>query len=217
MTARAQKYLTFVVSVGIVVALIFLGIGYLTPRITLEMKAKASLKQAYQIHQALYAAAQGNVGGEFPSTNADGSSFATSNDAYRQLFIRGLLDDEKLFYLQGSAWHAGKKSDGDIGDASSNFSNALTKNENAWAYVSGLNTVSSPLDTPLVTDGSSEVPGVWGKDPSKKGGIWKGRFVIVVRLGGQTKVYDAPDLDHPIPLMDQIKAVPGAKFLNPDG
>lgn len=175
------------------------------------------MQQAYQIHQALYAAAQDNVGGEFPNKNADGSAFATSNDAYRQLFIRGLIDDERLFYLSGSAWHAGKKSDGEIGDVSSHFSNALAKNENGWAYISGLNTVSSPVDTPLVTEGSSEVPGVWVKDPSKKGGIWKGRFVIVVRLGGNAKVYDAPEVDRPIPLIDQIKAVPGAKFLNPDG
>ena len=217
MTAREQKFISvFLGAILLVVLIPVLDCGWGRSKIMPEMKAKSAMKQAYQIHQALYAAAQGNVGGEFPGANADGSAFATSNDAYRQLFIRGLIDDEKLFYVQGSAWHADKKTDGDLGDASSNFSKALEKNENGWAYVSGLNTVSSPVDTPIVTDGSSEVPGVWGKDPSKKGGGWKDRFRIVVRVGGQAKVCDVPEVDRPIPLMDQIKAVPGAKFLNPN-
>lgn len=217
MTGRGQKFISILVGAVILVLLLPVLNCWPRSRIIPEMKAKAAMKQAYQIHQALYAAAQDNVGGGFPSKNADGSAFATSNDAYRQLFIRGLIDDEKLFYVQGSAWHAGVKVDGDMGDAASNFSKALEKNENHWAYVSGLNAVSTPVDTPIVTDGSSEVPGVWVNDPSKKGGIWKGRFVIVVRVGGQAKVWDATEVDRPIPLMDQIKAVPGAKFLNPDG
>jgi hypothetical protein len=218
MTARAQKFISVLVGAVILLILIpFLECWWWGGKIRPEVKAKSAMKQAYAIHQALYAAAQDNVGGEFPSKNVDGAPCTTSNEAFRQLFIRGLIDDEKIFFVQGSAWHAGKKTDGDVGDVENKFSKALEKNENTWAYVSGLNTVSSPVDTPIVTDGSSEVPGVWGKDPSKKGGIWKGRFRIVVRVGGQAKVWDVPEVDRPIPLMDQIKAVPGAKFLNPDG
>ncbi len=191
-----------------------------------EMKAKAAMRQAYQIHQALFAYAQTHDG-NFPVPPQEGSDHLTSNEAYRELFRAGLLDDEKLFYVQRSAWHDGKtKSDHDIGTEATGFNQALARNENHFAYVSGLNANTSDPTTPLVMDGF--IPGSdlrWSKDKTEKGGVWKGRWAIVVRVSGAAKVID---LDAEGRVMEPIDGklqnisklidkTPGAKALNPDG
>ena len=71
--------------------------------------------------------------GKFPT----GTTHA--NEAYRQLFPE-YLDVEKAFYVYGSAWHdaaPNHKPDNDIG-MPPDFSKALERGENHWAYVFGL-------------------------------------------------------------------------------
>ncbi len=191
-----------------------------------RMSAKATMAQTYQIHQALFAYAQTHDG-NFPTPPQDGSGLHTSNEAFRELFRAGLVDDEKLFFVQGSAWHAGKtRPDGDIGTGATGFRDALTKNENHFAYVTGLNANTSAAATPLVMDGF--IPGSdlrWSEDRLEKGGVWKGAYVIVVRVGGAAKVHEPDSEGHvmeqidgkPQSLSKLIDKVSGAMALNPDG
>ena len=166
------------------------------------------MKSAYQIHQALLAYSTMHDG-NFPTAEH------TSNEAFRELFKAGLLDDEKLFYVKGSAWH-GKANgpDGEIGDATDGFAEALGPGENHWAYTSGLNAEKSNSAIPLVMDGFTDVIGTWCDDPNARGGVWKGKYQIIVRVGGNAKVND--DMKESQAILDRIKTVPGAKLLNPD-
>ena len=123
------------------------------------------------------------------------------------------MDDEKLFFVKGSAWH-GKTNgpDGKIGDAADGFAEAVGPGENHWAYTSELNGNTSEL--PLVMDGFTDVIGTWCDDPQARGGVWMGKYQIIVHVGGHAKIYD--DMKESQALLVLVKTVPGAKLLNPD-
>jgi hypothetical protein len=212
----------------LVILVIFFGPFWVAP--SREMKAKSAMKQAYQIHQALFAYAQTHDG-NFPALTSDGREFDTANHAFRELFRAGLVDDERLFYVQDSAWHRSDwnekiKPDGNIGTEKTGFHQALARNENHFAYVSGLNANSSPAATPLVMDGFCPSSNLgWSKDCYDKGGVWMGLYAIVIRVSGAAKVHE---LDAESRVMEPIDGklqnisklidkVPGAFALNPDG
>ena len=106
--------------------------------------------------------------------------------AFRELIAGGYLADETPFYVPGSAWHdeaPQKKPDNNIG-TKPDFARALERGENHWAYVSGLTADNDPK-LPLMADGFVEgEPGRYTDDPSKKGGLWKGRRAIIVFVDG---------------------------------
>lgn len=79
------------------------------------------------IHQACFAYASYHEG-KFP----DGK---TSNEAFRQLFIAGIVDDEKLFQDRGNNKVI---QDGNIGTQENGFLQALAPGECAYYYVRGL-------------------------------------------------------------------------------
>ena len=139
--------------------------------------------QAGGIHKALMLYANDHEG-RFPE------GITNSNAAFRKLFPE-YLQEEKPFYVPGSAWHAsapGQKPDNDIG-APPAFDQTLRPGENHWAYVTGLGT-QSDSDLPLIADGFVEgAPGTYTDDASKKGGVWKGSKAIVVLVSGSAKAY----------------------------
>jgi hypothetical protein len=120
--------------------------------------------------------------GLFPT--GDGSAA----EAFRKLFPE-FLQDEKLFFVPGSAWHDEaplRKPDGEIG-SSPDFARCLERGENHWAYVTGLSESSDP-NVPLIADGFVEgKPGQYTDDPKKKGGVWKGTKAVVVYVSGAAK------------------------------
>ena len=197
-----------VVIFGIIVAGIFGLLWWWGPRIPVNMKQKSAMKSAYQIHQALFAYSTGHDG-NFPTAEH------TSNEAFRELFKEGLVDDERLFFVKGSAWH-GKATapDGKIGNAADGFAEALGPGENHWAYTSGLSADRSDATLPLIMDGFTDVIGTWCDDPKARGGIRSGRFQVTVGVGGNARVNDGAKEGQSI--LDRIKPVPGAKLLNPD-
>ena len=138
--------------------------------------------QASAIHKALMLYAQDHEG-RFPP-GRDGAIHA-----FRDLLIGGYLEDERPFYVKGSAWHdeaPNKKPDNDIG-TKPDWAPALERGENHWAFVSGLTTSSDP-GLPLIADGFVEgEPGRYTDDPSKKGGRWKGTRAIVVSVDGSAR------------------------------
>lgn len=135
-----------------------------------EAAAKAAMRNLYQIWQALLAFT--SEGGEFP----EGKS---SNEAFRQLFLKGLIDDEKLFYL-GSAENKDGQPDGDIGTEKDGYKAALAPGECSFYYISGL---TSDRD-------DSSLPIAYTKLTGEEEGLI---YVIVVRVGGYCKVYKTTD------------------------
>ncbi len=131
------------------------------------MRAKAAMKQAYQINQALYAYAQGHDGA-FP----DGKS---SNKAFRKLFQEGLVDDEKLFFIKAQNG-GGKPPDGVIGTQDDSFAKALEPGECCFYYIRGGVTDGGDPSRPIIL--------------TKVGGSDGKVFTIVVRVGGQSRVED---------------------------
>ena len=193
-----------------------LWLGY--HKLILPLKAKFTVHAAYSIHQCLQAHAIDHDD-QLPMSTSN------SNDAFREFVIYGLIDDERLFYLPGCAWHEGKKSDGNIGTKDNGFAEAVSKNENHWAYTSGLDFKTSPSNTPVVMSGFTETPGIWSGDKSRKGGFWMGKYAIIVFLSGNAKIIELDEnyrafeiIDNKRrDIMEMIKDVPGAELLNPDG
>ena len=184
-----------------------LSIRHWNVRITDAARAKSAMKCSYSIHQALYAYSTMHDG-DFPTAKH------TSNEAFRELFKEGLIYDESLFYVKGSAWHGGAKQDGRMGDDADGFAEALGPGENPWAYTSGLNEKTSAPSIPIVMDGFTDVIGTWCDDPQARGGVWKGKYQIIVQVGGNAHVYD--EIKQSQAILDLVKTVPGAKLLNPD-
>jgi hypothetical protein len=184
-------------------------------RVMLQLKARSAMRTAYSLQQAWVAYAA-NHDDDFPTAEHN------SNEAMRQLFRAGLVDDEKLFWIQGCAWCGpNQKPDGIIGNEANGFAEAVAAGENHWACTAGLN-LRQDYSIPLIMDGFTETLGQWSDDPKSKGGVWKGRYAIVVRIGGTGKVYELPPamsmsaLDGPDQTLQQrIDQVPGARLLNP--
>lgn len=87
------------------------------------------MKQLYQIYQACSAYAQTNDQ-VFP----DGKS---SNEAFRELFIKGLVDDERLFFIHKDGFKRKRRPDGDIGTAQNQYKKALEAGECDFYYIRG--------------------------------------------------------------------------------
>lgn len=116
--------------------------------------------------------------GAFPSSENN------SNEAFRQLFP-DYMEDEKVFFVAGSAWHnsaPGKRPDGDIG-SKPDYTQALERGENHWAYHSGLNNTAS-TKIPIIADGFTDSVGQYTDVTTKKGGVWKGTKAIIIFVGG---------------------------------
>ena len=196
----------------VVIVGIILGGGLLIRhwyvRITDDLLAKTTLKNARVIYSALCTYSEMHDG-NFPTAEH------TSNEAFRELFKAGLVEDEVFFFVKGSAWHGEATApDRKIGDAANGFAEAVGPGENHYAYTSGLNAATSHPALPLIMDGFTDVIGTWCDDPTTRGGIRRGRFHIIVHVGGHAKIYD--DMKQSQAILDLVKTVPGAKLLNPD-
>jgi hypothetical protein len=128
---------------------------------------KQALQKLYQLHQACFAYASGNDQ-VFPVGKS-------ANEAFRQLFIAGLMDDEMLFFLGAKQ----DKPDGNIGTANNGYKEALTPGECQVSYIKGL---TSDRD-------DSTLPLLFAKVQGEDGNI----YVIVVRIGGNAKIYETKD------------------------
>ncbi len=125
----------------------------------------------------------GDHNGSFPDSSRD-TRPATSNDAFRELFKAGLLEDEKIF----SAAHSPYSGDNRIGEVPY-FASALEPRENHWAMTRGL-TDSASGRAPLVFE--NPVPGAagpprWNADKAGQpvpGRAWKGGKIIIARADG---------------------------------
>jgi prepilin-type N-terminal cleavage/methylation domain-containing protein len=151
-----------------------------------KFKANSAAKKAGTIATWLNAYAIDN-GGSFPEGD-------TANLALRELFKKDKYGaDEMQFMIDGCVYHkssANKKGpDGDKGSAPE-FAQALEQGENAFAYVSGLSNEGGDTRIPLLANGFTETIGQWTKDRNKKGGVFSGKYAVVLRVGGGAKAED---------------------------
>jgi len=114
----------------------------------------------------------GDNDGKFPvNLNANGS-----NPAFAAL-IPTYIPTEKIFYLAKSAWTPNLPDEVFTDSAST-----LAAGENNFAYVNDLTDTSNP-NYPIVADGfASGTPGTYTSDETLKGGVWKGKKAIVIRV-----------------------------------
>lgn len=108
---------------------------------------------------------------------------ATSNDAFREIFKAGMLDDERPFTTASSPYVP----DNNIGIAP-DFKEALKPGENHWAMTKGLSDESSG-NAPLVFENPAVAswPPYWDASvngASKPGRAWRTGKIIIGRNDG---------------------------------
>ena len=163
----------------------FAGYSTIMPKV----KANSAATSGRSIHTMLTAWAQDNDQAYPEATQA-------SNDAFRELFKKRLLDSggEKLYSISGDPWHANSPSgdrkgpDNEIG-SEPEFQQALSTGECCWAYTTGLDTASES-STPLLANAFTESVGVYTSDKKKKGGVFSGLKNAWVTVGGSAKTSD---------------------------
>lgn len=176
------ELLVVITIIAMLAAGAYAGYGALMPMI----RSKNAASQTTTIHKWLIAYALDN-GNAFPVGE-------TANLAFRELFKKSYGADEMQFYIQGDAYHKeakDKKPDNDKG-REPDFAQALEPGENAFAYVSGL-TQSDEGRIPIIANGFAGSPGVWAKNPTEKGGVFKGKYAVVCRVSGSAQAHEIKD------------------------
>ncbi len=127
----------------------------------------------------------GDHGGHYP--DADESRPKTANEVFRLLIKGGYLEDERVFSIPGGV----EVGDNNLGPAP-DYPNALQRNENHWAVVTGL-TDADNGDLPLVFESPNDTawPPTWNADAAGqpvKARAWKGGKIIVGRNDASVNV-----------------------------
>jgi len=104
------------------------------------------------------------------------STTSTSNAAFACL-VPNYLPSEKLFYLGKSAWSPNTPD-----EKTATSTDRVEQSTNNFAYELGLNETSNP-SFPLIADAPATggASAVYTTDPTKKGGVWKGKKAVVIR------------------------------------
>ena len=158
--------------------LLLLAIGFLIPPFGgIQEKARVmeACNNGRQILNFLQSYAADH-NGQFPSGT-------TANDAFREFFKAGMLDDERVFTAAFSPYEP----DNIIGEAP-DYEDALQAGENHWAMTKGL-TSQSAKDTPLIFENPalSSWPPFWNTEAAavkEPGRVWKSQRIIIGRVDG---------------------------------
>ena len=142
------------------------GMAMRTARMTAAMANGKSIVMSLRLYSE-------DNGGVFPvDKNIYDDPIISSNDAFRSL-IPTYCDNETIFTVPNSK--AGPKADGRVGSPSE----ILARNENHWAYISGLSSTSNST-WPLVVD-HTDGSGQYSTDETALGGVWRGTHALVIR------------------------------------
>lgn len=121
----------------------------------------------------------GDNGGLYPDADkSTGAQPENANDAFRMLFVQGILETEKIFGAGASPYLP----DGDIG-TSPEYAQAVEAGENHWMMTKGINDSASG-GIPLVFENAlnTDPDPSWNADAagrSVRGRTWSGGKVIV--------------------------------------
>ena len=125
----------------------------------------------------------GDNSGNYPDSDKDEQP-QTSNDAFRLLFKRGLLEDERAFTAASSPYEG----DNNIGE-SPGYEEALKAGENHWSMTKGLSDSASG-NAPIIFEnptGGGSWPPTWNCDKAgtkAEGRAWKSGKIIIGRNDG---------------------------------
>ena len=172
----------------VVIAIIVALASMATPQIFKALKRAAladGVNNAKQVKLALDSFAT-DFDGQFPSEDTaeavvDGGTGTTySNDYFRQLFLAGVTESEKIFWAKNSAVANKGEPDGKVKENKRIAPDQVLQEGDAhWAYV----TDQTNLDTgsrPLILDGYKEGSSEWDAD------TWDQK-VIVLSVDGSCK------------------------------
>ena len=164
-----------------------------------------ALSNAKQIATACKLYAVDN-GGLFPSyTLTSGKPTTTpvssSNIAFAQL-IPDYVPSEDIFWLAKSRWCSATPPDNktDLNGPIDSPVETLKAGENEWAYVLELSDTSNAA-MPLIANGftdKGEGAHTYSTDETLKGGVWKGKNSIVIRVDTSGAVLKVDKGDHTI-------------------
>jgi prepilin-type N-terminal cleavage/methylation domain-containing protein len=161
--------------------------------VQIKAQQTKALNNAKQIGFACHTFGVDN-NGQYPSYSEVSGSFNTnsqvtnSNDAFNCL-IPQYLPTIQCFYQAGSYETPGTKAPPDpdfTQEGGSNAQSALPTGShlNHWAYVTGMSDTSNST-YPLITDNPASIAAsavMWSSDPTKQGGVWKGKQTLVVHV-----------------------------------
>lgn len=162
----------------VIVMIVVLGLGLLIPsgsRISPLARMMQASSNCRQILITLKSYA-GDHNGLYPEGR-------TANEAFRELFKAGLLEDERAFTAATSPFEP----DNNIGDEP-NFDEALKAGENHWAMTGGVKD-SDNGNMPLVFENPvrAEWPPRWNANAAgqkKEGRAWKSGRIVIGRNDG---------------------------------
>jgi prepilin-type N-terminal cleavage/methylation domain-containing protein len=168
----------------VVISIIAVLAGIALPVFTTVQERGAQTKDLSNAKQIALACKvfAGDNDGKFPSLDGRAAEPpagvpATSN-AVLACLIPTYISTESTFYLPKSKW---SPAPGDEKTAA--FGDRLEAATNNYAYVLGLSETDNPR-YPLITDAPATggTSAVWSTDPSVKGGVWKGKKAVVIRV-----------------------------------
>lgn len=159
-----------------------------------------ALSNAKQIGTALKLYALDN-NGAFPSyALKDGkpdtsSRVQTSNVAFAQL-VPDYMPSEDIFWLTKSKWCNVNPPDNRIDKTNPDTPvDTLKAGENEWAYVLGLTDTSNP-QFPIIANGFNDANShTYSTNETEKGGVWRGKNSIVVRVDASANVMKVKSTD----------------------
>jgi prepilin-type N-terminal cleavage/methylation domain-containing protein len=123
-------------------------------------------------HDGIFPNADGWAAGNpaFPA----GIPAVTSNQVLASL-IPTYDQEEKIFYLAGSAWSSALPD-----ELTTAPTDRLNNGENNFGYMYGLNDTANP-NYPLIFDAPAANGTAYVVDPATAGGVWRGKKAVVVR------------------------------------
>jgi prepilin-type N-terminal cleavage/methylation domain-containing protein len=124
----------------------------------------------------------GDFNGNYPDSDKENPP-QSANDAFRQLFVRGLIEDEGIFGCPNSPFTVDKN----IGE-SPDYQEAVGPMENHWCMTKGL-TDSASGNAPIVFENPTGEgwPPTWNADVAgtpKEGRAWRGGKILVGKNDG---------------------------------
>lgn len=186
--AMAGLIMGYVTTVGVIPIAILASLAVPTfAKIQEKANQTKAISNARQIITALRIYSSDHDG-KYPDKLKNGSSAPDSNTAFRELFINGILQDERLFGCALSPYVP----DGNIGSAP-DYREALEPGENHWAMTGGLDDSSSSA-FPLVYENTSSGtvwPPTWNTTISghpSPGRTWSGGKIIIGFNDGSVQV-----------------------------
>ena len=169
----------------VVITIISILAGLAVPafnRVQEQAQILQAVNNAHQVILTLKGYAADN-GGAYPDADKQEPP-QTSNDAFRLLFKRGLIRDERIFVTSCSPF----VTDGNVGEAPG-FDEAVKAGENHWSMTKGLSDTSNS-DTPLIFENpvnGGSWPPAWNCNTAgqrKQGRAWVSGRIVVGRNDG---------------------------------